>query len=151
MKGNKERRPDGRQTYTYMYIYIHGEREEQRESGGRPSRVRVGRATESRAKPPPRGPMEYNVPGFKRSSLRDEGPLMEAGSFDGARRARPVRQRVRAGHGATGRALHRYTYTYMYIYTRRERRPERRAEREKNRGRAAASLPKYDCGRATES
>ena len=71
---------------------------------------------------------------------------MEAGTFDGARRARPVRERVRAGHGATGRALHRYTYTYMYIYTRRERRPERRAEREKNRGTAAARLPKY--GRA---
>ena len=88
---------------------------------------------------------------LQKELLKRRGPLMEAGSFDGARRARPVRQRVRAGHGATGRALHRYTYTYMYIYTRRERRPERRAESEKNRGRAPASLPKYDCGRATES
>ena len=68
---------------------------------------------------------------LQKELLKRRGPLMEAGSFDGARRARPVRQRVRAGHGATGRALHRHTYTYMYIYTRRERRPERRTEREK--------------------
>ena len=41
--------------------------------------------------------MEYNVPGFKRSSFKRRGPLMEAGSFAGVRRARPVRERVRAG------------------------------------------------------
>ena len=69
MKGNKERRPDGRYTYTYMYIYIHGEREEQRESGGRPSRVRVGRVTESRAKPPYPNRMG---PDSKGSPLGDE-------------------------------------------------------------------------------
>ena len=54
-------------------------------------------------------------------------PPFKGRSFRGARRARLVRERVRAGH------IYRYTYTYMYIciYTRRERRPERRTEREK--------------------
>ena len=70
---------------------------------------------------------------------------METGSFDGARRARLVRERVRAGH------IYRYTYTYMYVYTRRETRPERRTERAKNRGRAAASHHEYEWVRATES
>ena len=56
---------------------------------------------------------------------------MEAGSFDGARHVRPVRQRVRAGHGATGRALHRYTYTYMYIYIHGEREDRREEQRER--------------------
>ena len=82
------------------------------------------------------------------------GPMFQSkgtGSFDGARRARLVRERVRAGHGVMKRPLYRYTYTYMYVYARRETRPERRTERDKNRGRAVASHHEYEWGRATES
>ena len=46
--------------------------------------------------------MEYNVPGFKRSSFRRRGHSMATGSFDGARRVRLVSERVRIGRGAMG-------------------------------------------------
>ena len=45
---------------------------------------------------------------------------METGSFDGARRARLMRERVWAGYGVVGRPVYMCTYTYMYVYTRRE-------------------------------
>ena len=56
-----------------------GEREEQRESGGQPSRVRVG----SRHRQPSEAtPPEWNGPGFKRSPGGGRGPSMGTGSFD---------------------------------------------------------------------
>ena len=38
---------------------------------------------------------------------------MATGSFDGARRARLVSERVRGGHGVMGAPMYRHTYTYM--------------------------------------
>ena len=91
MKGNKERRPDGRYTYTYMYIYIHGEREEHRESGGRQSRVRGGRATESRAKPPPRSKTDFPEGGSNPASGFSKGGRVGGPSTDPGKR-RPFGQ-----------------------------------------------------------
>ena len=60
---------------------------------------------------------------------------MENESVDGARRARLVRERVRAGHGAMRRPLYIGVriHMYIYIYTEREKTGERNGERERFR------------------
>ena len=45
---------------------------------------------------------------------------METGSFDGARRARLMRERVWAGYGVVGRPVYIGVLIHMYVYTRRE-------------------------------
>ena len=77
--------------------------------------------------------MEYNVPGFKRSSFKRRGPLMEAGSFDGARCAGLVSERPagRSRRHATPLCIgiHTHICIYIYIYTEREKNGKKKAER----------------------
>ena len=64
----------------HICIFIHGERPVTRtESGGQPSRVRVGSC---HREPSEATPPEWNRPGFKRSPGGGRGPSMGTGSFD---------------------------------------------------------------------
>ena len=76
-------------------------------------------------------------PTFKPNGGRPEqngGPMFQSkgtGSFDGARRARLVRERVRAGHGVMKRPLYIgiRIHICMYIHGERQDRREERRER----------------------
>ena len=70
---------------------------------------------------------------------------METGSFDGARRARLMRERVWAGYGVVGRPVYIGVLIHICMFMHGER-EDRCQER-----RAAASHHEYEWGRATES
>ena len=76
-------------------------------------------------------------PTFKPNGGRPEqngGPMFQSkgtGSFDGARRARLVRERVRAGHGVMKRPLYIGIRIHICMYIHGERQDQREERRER--------------------